>query len=131
MIGIDTNVLVRYLAQDDPDQAAQATRLIEQQLSQTTQGFIGLVVLVETIWVLQRLYRASADEIHATVADLLGSPVIFLENRPAVVRALALARQSACGVVDAVIAASALGAGCDRVMTFDRRAVRAGMTLVD
>jgi hypothetical protein len=63
MIGLDTNVLVRYLTQDDPDQAARATRVVEQELTADTPGFIGLVVLVETAWVLQRLYRASAEEI--------------------------------------------------------------------
>jgi len=55
MIGLDTNVLVRYLAQDEPNQAARATRLIEEELSVAEPGFISLVVLVELCWVLKRL----------------------------------------------------------------------------
>ena len=48
MIGLDTSVLVRYLTQDDPEQAARATRIVEQELSNSAPGFIGLMVLVET-----------------------------------------------------------------------------------
>lgn len=131
MIGLDTNVLVRYLTQDDPDQAARATRVVEQELTEDTPGFIGLVVLVETAWVLQRLYRASAEEIRETVTDLLESRAIVVENRDAITRALALSRQNFCGFADAIIAASAFNAGCDKVISFDRGAVHAGMTLVE
>jgi predicted nucleic-acid-binding protein len=119
MIGLDTNVLVRYLTQDDPDQAARATRVVEQELTEDAPGFIGLVVLIETAWVLQRLYRASAEEIRET------------ENRDVVARALALSKQNSCGFADAIIAASAFNAGCDQVISFDRRAVHAGMTVVE
>jgi len=131
MIGLDTNVLVRYLTQDDPDQAARATRVVEQELTEDTPGFIGLVALVETVWVLQRLYRASAEEIRETVTDLLGSRTIVVENRDVVTRALALSRQNSCGFADAIIAASAFNAGCDKVISFDRGAVHAGMSLVE
>ena len=131
MIGLDTNVLVRYLTQDDPDQAVRATRVVEQELTEETPGFIGLVVLVETAWVLQRLYRASAEEIRETVTDLLGSRDIVVENRDVVTRALALSRQNSCGFADAIIAASAFNAGCDKVFSFDRGAVHAGMSLVE
>ena len=131
MIGLDTNVLVRYLTQDDPDQAARATRVVERELTEDTPGFIGLVVLVETVWVLQRLYRASAEEIRETVTDLLGSRTIVVENRDVVTRALALSRQNSCGLADAIIAASASNAGCDKVISFDRGAVHAGMSLVE
>jgi predicted nucleic-acid-binding protein len=131
MIGLDTNVLVRYLTQDDPDQAAFATRIFETELTEDAPGFIGLVVLVETAWVLQRLYRASAEEIRETVIDLLGSRAIVVENRDVVTRAIALSRQNSCGFADAIIAASAFDAGCEKVISFDRGAVRAGMTLVE
>ena len=131
MIGLDTNVLVRYLTQDDPDQAAFATRIFETELTEDAPGFIGLVVLVETAWVLQRLYRASAEEIRETMIDLLGSRSIVVENRDVVTRAIALSKQNSCGFADAVIAASAFDAGCEKVISFDRGAVHAGMTLVE
>ena len=131
MIGLDTNVLVRYLTQDDPDQTARATRVVEQELTESAPGFIGLVVLVETVWVLQRLYRASTEEIRETVTDLLASRTIVVENRGVVARALAISKQNSCGFPDAIISASALNAGCDKVVSFDRGVVRAGMTLVE
>ena len=87
MIGLDANVLVRYLTQDHPDQAARATRVVEQELAEDAPGFIGLVVLVELAWVLQRLYRASPEEIRETATDLLGSRAIVVENRDVVARA--------------------------------------------
>ena len=75
MTGLDTDVLVRYLAQDDPKQAALATRLIEKELSAAAPGFITLVVLVEVCWVLKRLY--SASELLAVVEDLLSTSRFF------------------------------------------------------
>ena len=102
---------------------------VEQELTEETPGFIGLLVLVETVWVLQRLYRASAEEIRETVADLLSSRDIVVENRDVVTRALA--RQNSCGLADAIIAASAFNAGCDKVISFDHGAVHAGMSLVE
>ena len=131
MIGLDTNVLVRYLTQDDPDQAAQATRILEEELTGDDQGFIGLVVLVETIWVLRRLYKASPEEIRETVNDLLGSRSILIENRHVVARAVATSEKNASDFADSIIAASALDVGCRKIVSFDRGAVRAGMTLVE
>jgi AbrB family looped-hinge helix DNA binding protein len=131
VIGLDTNVLVRFLAQDDPDQAVLATRIVEQELTDDAPGFIGLVVLVETTWVLQRLYRATPDEIREAVNDLLGSRSIVVEKRQVVVRTLATSEKIGCGFADALIAASALTAGCSKIVSFDRGAVRAGMTLVE
>jgi predicted nucleic-acid-binding protein len=131
MIGLDTNVLVRYLAQDEPVQAALAARVLERELTEDAPGFIGLVVLIETIWVLQRLYRASTAEVRETVNDLLGSRSIVVENREVVARALTATEKDSCGFADAIIAASALNAGCNKIVSFDRGAVRAGMTLVE
>jgi len=131
VIGLDTNVLVRYLTQDDPAQAALATRVMEKDLSAARPGFISTVVLVETAWVLERLYKATREEILEILSGFLGSPLIYIENRAAIVRALATARQHETGFADAVIAASSLTAGCDAVLTFDRGAVDAGMTLLE
>ncbi|MDH5331194.1 MAG: PIN domain-containing protein, partial [Aquincola sp.] len=89
MIGLDTNVLVRYLAQDEPVQSALATRLIERQLNEREPGFIGLVVLVETCWVLKRLYGATVAELRETVRDLLDTRQFVIEQRTVVLRAVA------------------------------------------
>jgi predicted nucleic-acid-binding protein len=134
MIGLDTNVLVRYLAQDDPKQAARATRLIEQELTASKPGFVSLVVLAELCWVLARLYGASQDEIKQTVDDLLGTPQFQLERREVVRAAVQRAKgviASKAGFVDALIAQTAQAEGCSHVVTFDKAAVRgAGMMLL-
>jgi predicted nucleic-acid-binding protein len=130
MTGLDTNVLIRYLAQDDPAQAARATRLIERELDDRDPGFISLVVLVETCWVLKRLYGADAREVRDTVRDLLGIRQLVVENRQSVTRALDALGESAGDLADALIADLARIAGCVRMLTFDRDAVRLGMELL-
>jgi predicted nucleic-acid-binding protein len=134
MTGLDTNVLVRYLAQDEPKQAARATRLIEEELSVAEPGFISLVVLVELCWVLRRLYSASADELLATVEDLLNTPRFQLDRRDVVtatVQFMKAGESAKAGFADALIAQLAAAQGCSRTVTFDKAAVRyAGMTLL-
>jgi predicted nucleic-acid-binding protein len=74
MIGLDTNVLARYLTQDDVRQAALASRLIENDLTVARPGFISLVVLAELRWVLSRLYSASMDELVDLISELVEHP---------------------------------------------------------
>ena len=134
MIGLDTNVLVRYLAQDDKKQSASATRFIETRLSERTPGFISLVVLVELCWVLQKLYGATTAEIVDTVADLLATPRFALQQREVVQDAVqhALAAGRNAGFQDTLIARIAFREGCSEVVSFDRAAIRAaGMTAVE
>lgn len=134
MIGLDTNVLVRFLAQDDVKQAAAATRLIEKELTVSRQGFISLVVMSELCWVLSSIYSATAEEVITTVQDLLNTPQFQVERREAVRTAIAKLKTSPtrkAGFVDALIAAIAESAGCTETVTFDKGAVRgAGMTLL-
>jgi predicted nucleic-acid-binding protein len=134
MIGLDTNVLVRYMAQDEPKQAARATRLIEEELSMAEPGFISLVVLVELCWVLKRLYSASADEWLATAEDLLNNPRFQLERRDVVAATLQFMKASPGakpGFADVLIAQLAAAQGCSRTVSFDKGAVRsAGMVLL-
>lgn len=132
MIGLDTNVLVRYLTQDDTKQAALATKLVEKQLSTARPGFISLVVLVELGWVLKKLYGVTSDEFVATVADLLGTPRFRLERRDVVLAALRRLEGGKAGFADALIAQLAESEGCARTVTFDRAAARdAAMVLLE
>lgn len=130
MIGIDTNVLVRYLAQDDPVQSPRATRLIEQEMSERVPGYISLPVLLETCWVLKRLYRATEEEVLATLRDLLDTRQVVVSQRAVVSAALARLAEDGGDFSDALIAGCAAGAGCDRIVTFDRGALRVGMQLL-
>ena len=134
MIGLDTNVLVRYLAQDDARQAAIATRFVEQELSPTQPGFISLVVLVELCWVLKRLYAATEGELVATVDDLLGAAQFHVESRDIVQTAtvrMAGIKGAKIGFADMLIAQIARAQGCSHTVSFDKHAVRlAGMVLL-
>ena len=134
MIGLDSNVLVRYLAQDDPKQSALASRLIEESLTAALPGFISLVVLAELLWVLSRLYAASNAELIATAQDILDTPQFHVERRDVVlatIRNKPVGRGVKSGLVDALIAQLAKAEGCTHTVTFDKRAVRsAGMRLL-
>ena len=134
MIGLDTNVLVRYLAQDDAKQAVLATRLIEKRLTTSNQGFISLVVVAELCWVLSSLYAATVDELVETLEDLLNTPRFFLEKREVLQAAIARlksANSRKAGLADVLIAEIAAHAGCSATMTFDKTAARAaGMSLL-
>lgn len=134
MIGLDTNVLARYLAQDDTRQSAAATRLIEKELSIASPGFVSLVVIAELCWVLHRLYSATMDELVTMLEDLLGTPQFQIEAREVVQAAIQRFKESnnrKSGVTDALIAQIAASAGCTHTVSFDKGAVRsAGMTLL-
>ena len=134
MIGLDTNVLARYLTQDDVRQAALASRLIENDLTIARPGFISLVVLAELCWVLSRLYSATMDELADMISDLLNTPQIQVERREVVqaaIRRFSQSKSRKAGLVDALIAEIANSEGCSSTVTFDKAAVRAaGMTLL-
>ena len=121
MIGLDTNVLVRYIAQDEPGQAAAATRLIEG-LTPEAPGFISTVALVETVWVLSAAYKTPKPEIAAVIEGLLRARELVVES--AETHYLALGAFQAAGVdyADAVIAEAGRRAGCDHTVSFDKRA---------
>ncbi len=134
MIGLDANVLARYLTQDDVRQAALASRLIENDLTVARPGFISLVVLAELCWVLSRLYSATMDELADMISDLLNTPQIQVERREVVqatIRRFSRGKSRKAGLVGALIAEIAKSEGCSSTVTFDKTAVRAaGMMLL-
>jgi predicted nucleic-acid-binding protein len=123
VIGLDTNILVRFLTLDDPAQFARAARVMET-LSEDDPGFVSVVVLAETIWVLRRVYRQDRAAISDVVQELLSSDSLSLEHPAAVARALSATRDQGADFADALIGAIAADAGCERTLTFDRRAAR-------
>ena len=122
MIGLDTNVIVRYLAQDDARQAAIATRLIEQSLSANTRGFVSIITLAEIVWVMSSNYGASRASVAEIVEGLLTAPQLMLEHADVLWRALKAYRESKADFSDAVIVELGSDAGCSKTVTFDRRA---------
>ncbi len=131
MIAIDTNVLVRYLAQDDAAQAAAATQLIEHRLSAERPGFVSSIVLAELCWVLHKAYRVGARELAEVLSDLLSTPVFRIESRDAALAALERFRSHGGDYPDALVRAIGAQCGCELTYTFDRVAARAsGMSLL-
>ena len=122
MIGVDSNVIVRYLAQDDPRQAAIATRLIEKTLSADSRGFISVVTLAEVVWVMATSYGTPRDTIVDVVERLLSAPQLTIERADIVWRAVTVFRDSRAEFSDALISALGIEAGCSATVTFDRRA---------
>src|SRR5260370_17338285 len=78
MIGLDTNVLVRYLTQDDPIQSLKATEIIERRLTEGNPGFVSIVAMVETVWVLDRAFNLAAHKIAAAFEGIRQSHLLVL-----------------------------------------------------
>lgn len=130
MIGLDTNVIVRYIMQDDTAQADMATALIDS-LSDDQPGFISIVTCVELFWVLSRSYELSRDLIIETLETLLASYQLRFEHKPDLYRALTDYKSSKADFSDCLIHRLNLSAGCDQTLTFDKAAAKqAGMTLI-
>jgi predicted nucleic-acid-binding protein len=131
MIGIDTNVLVRLLVADTPEQATAARVLVEEAEGRGEKVFVNRLVLAECLWVLASTYRTSKTDALSAVEKLAGHPVFVLEDRDAWTDAVATARKGRQEVVDLVVAATNAGKGCDTTFTFDRIAARnANFTLL-
>ena len=124
MIGLDTNILVRYLAQDDPVQSAKATEIIEERLSEDEPGFISLVTIAEAVWVLDRLYDQSPQEIAQLIERMLQSDTLFFQNEQEVFTAMVALKAGRGSFADALIGALGTWAGCSSTLTFDKRAAR-------
>jgi len=130
MTGLDTNILVRYIMQDDARQSLLATRLVES-LSSESPGFVPLVSVVELVWVLESAYGLGGEKIVSALDTLLRAKEIVVECAETVWKALRLFQNGTADFADCLIERSAASAGCERTMTFDRGAVKGcGMTLV-
>lgn len=130
MIGLDTNVVVRYIMQDDAAQSKLATRLIES-LTVDDPGFVPLVAITELSWVLSTSYGLKRAQIVTVMELLLRTKEILVEAAPVVWSVLRVYRGSSADFADCLVERSAASAGCVRTMTFDRLAARdSGMTLV-
>ena len=130
MIGIDTNVLVRYSAQDDATQSPQATQLIES-LTTESPGYISLVTVIELVWVLMGCYSCSREDIVEVLEILLRTKELMVAEAETLWSALRLFKSSKADFADCVIERMAHAAGCDYTVTFDRAAAKyCGMKLI-
>lgn len=130
MTGLDTNVLVRYVMQDDPRQSPRATRLIES-LTAEEPGFVPLVALVELVWVLSGSYGLGRAQVATVLGTLLRSKELVVDGAELVAQALKRYSVEGADFADALIERTAAAAGCAVTMTFDAGAVKsAAMTQV-
>ncbi|WP_027710373.1 PIN domain-containing protein [Zooshikella ganghwensis] len=131
MFGLDTNVLVRYIAQDDPKQSKIATELIETKLSDDVPGYITAIAVVEVFWVLKRSYKVEKENLIDILSKLLTTKKFVIENHREVWRALRVYQKGNGDFSDALIATLSLNNDCAVVYTFDKKACSVGMTRLD
>ena len=122
MIGLDTNVLVRYLVQDDPAQAKQANMLIDRAAASDTSMFVNHVVMCELAWVLGRGYGYARAGMAEIIEKILLGRQFEIERKDLVWAALAAFKSSRADFADCLIGAINNLAGCESTLTFDRSA---------
>jgi len=131
MIGIDTNVLVRFVVVDDNDQFEKAKHFLSLR-TPADPAFIPLMVIAEFVWVLNRLYEYSLGEIRVAIATLLKAEELEFEQREFLGSLLADTQSSRLDIPDHIISHIARQNGCSSTMTFDRTAAKTipGMELL-
>jgi predicted nucleic-acid-binding protein len=124
MLGLDTNVLVRFLVRDHEAQFERARRLIKRKVGAEEVVLISLLVLLETEWLLRSRYGLQKTEIMDAISGLLGAVELQLEDEPAIEEALYMWKDSAADFADCLIGAHHRRLGCRATATFDVRAVK-------
>ena len=124
MLGLDTNVLVRFLVRDDAHQFARARRLIEREEENAEDLLVSLIALVETEWVLRSRYGLPKEEIIAAILVLLGTEGMGFEDEPTVEEALFHWKESVVDFADCLIGVRNRRLGCRATATFDAKAAR-------
>jgi predicted nucleic-acid-binding protein len=124
MKALDTNVLVRFLVKDNAEQAQQVYRLFKETENQQQRLFVPVLVVLETIWVLQAVYDVDDQDILAALNNLLMMPVLLFEATPVLHAFIGAAKGANYDLADLLIAQSARGLNCESVLTFDKKAAR-------
>lgn len=126
MIALDTNVLVRFLVEDDPLQSDRAAGLVERVVEAGDRLFVSEVVMCELVWVLKGAYGFRRQQIADTLADLLRARHLVFSGNDRLWRALRAFDAGRGDFADYVILEQARGADCDAVATFDRALQKEG-----
>ena len=125
MIGLDTNVLVRYVTQDDSAQSRLVARTLDARVTPEQPGFISIVTATELVWVLQANYGATRADISMTMDELLSDARFIIQHESALWRALdEFGRSASTDFADALICALGQEKGCAMTLTFDKKAAR-------
>jgi predicted nucleic-acid-binding protein len=124
MIGLDTNILVRYFAKDDPVQFRQAAQILESQLTLDNPGFVSLVTVTELAWVLDSTYDFTSEQVASVIQRMLRVPTLQIQNAREVFLAADALQTTSASFDDALIGALGAWAGCTTTLTFDKKAAR-------
>jgi len=124
MLGIDTNVLVRFLVRDDQTQFEKTRKLLKREVSSGRRVFINQLVLLEAEWVLRSRYGLTKTQMLETISGLLDAPDIQLEDEPAVEEAVFVWRDANADFADCLIGARNRRLGCKATATFDTKALK-------
>ena len=126
MIGVDTNVLIRYLIRDDQQQYEKARRMIEREVRRGEPVLVSLLVLLEAEWVLRSRYELQKSDIVAAFSALLDTADLALEDEPSIEHAIYSWKDSTADFADCLIDARNRRLGCRATATFDGRALKLG-----
>jgi predicted nucleic-acid-binding protein len=118
LIAVDTNVIARYVVRDDPAQTARVDRLLESR-TPDDPAFIGLIALVELVWVLRKGYRYDRESIGDVIERILATNELRVENQAVAAAALAAYRTSAADYADCLMGLLNRNLGCTTTVTFD------------
>ena len=131
MIGLDTNVLVRYIMQDDAKQSPKATKIIEALDGVENSGYVTLVAMVELVWILSASYELTREQVAQALDGLIRAKQLEIESADQVIRALRIFKVGKSDFADCLIERSANSAKCEKTVTFDVNASKhAGMTFI-
>jgi len=119
MIGLDTNILVRYLTQDDPDQSRKAAHEIEKGLSAGHVFFIADIVMCELVWVLETAYGYDRREIIPVLENILRTKQFQFGNKDLLWKSLSDYQNKKGDFADHLIGRAGHKAGCSETITFD------------
>jgi predicted nucleic-acid-binding protein len=122
MIGIDTNILVRFLVGDDTRQANKVYKLFKKAEEEKTEFFVPSLVVLELIWVLESAYDIDRSYIIDSISQLVLMPIFQFENLSAIQKFVVEAQESKFDLSDLLIAQTANANGCETVFTFDKKA---------
>jgi predicted nucleic-acid-binding protein len=124
MLGIDTNVLVRFLVRDDEAQFDKAKKLIRREVSAGRRVFVSQLVLLETEWVLRSRYGLQKTELLQVLSGLLDAADVQFEDEPAIEEAVFVWKENSAGFADCLIGAQNRRLGCSATASFDLKAAK-------
>ncbi|MEQ1812917.1 MAG: type II toxin-antitoxin system VapC family toxin [Candidatus Nitrotoga sp.] len=124
MLGIDTNVLVRFLVRDDAIQFEKARKLIKREVAAGHRIFVNQLVLMETEWVLRSRYVVPKNQIIEAISGLLNATDIQFEDEPSIEEAFFIWKESVADFADCLIGVKNRRMGCRATATFDGKAAK-------